>query len=213
MSTKTKTLAESINDARANFGAIKKSADNPYFNSKYAELSEILEAVIPALTKEGILLTQPIIDGCVYTRLTKGDECIESSLPLPQIQDPQKIGSAITYYRRYTLSSILALAAEDDDGNTASNAAPKAPIQRKVQSTPAKTTSIKKDGEQVKYELKKNEVPESYIYNLASIVNDPDKYDKVVSYLEGVDNWEMGKDYRLVSLNELPKLKNYRVEE
>ena len=41
--------------------------------------------------------------------------------PLPDIQDPQKIGSAITYFRRYALQSLLALEAEDDDANFASN--------------------------------------------------------------------------------------------
>jgi hypothetical protein len=39
---------------------------------------------------------------------------------LPEIQDPQKIGSAVTYYRRYTLQSLLSLQAEDDDANSAS---------------------------------------------------------------------------------------------
>jgi len=39
--------------------------------------------------------------------------------------DPQKLGSEITYYRRYTLQSLLALQAEDDDGNKASRPAPK----------------------------------------------------------------------------------------
>ena len=42
---------------------------------------------------------------------------VESSMQLPSIQDPQKIGSAITYYRRYTLQSLLGLQAEDDDAN------------------------------------------------------------------------------------------------
>ena len=48
-----------------------------------------------------------------------GDGQIESGINLPMIQDPQKLGSAITYFRRYTLQSLLALQAEDDDGNKA----------------------------------------------------------------------------------------------
>ena len=48
-----------------------------------------------------------------------GDE-ICSSLELPPLTDPQKIGSAITYYRRYTLQSLLGIQAEDDDANKAS---------------------------------------------------------------------------------------------
>ena len=46
-------------------------------------------------------------------------------MELPNLQDPQKLGSAITYFRRYTLQSLLGLQAEDDDGNKAS-----APIKR-----------------------------------------------------------------------------------
>ena len=46
--------------------------------------------------------------------------CIRDSLPLPTNLNPQQIGSAITYFRRYTLASLLALEVEDDDGNDAS---------------------------------------------------------------------------------------------
>ena len=56
---------------------------------------------------------------------TESEGRIVSSIPLPEIQDPQKIGGAITYYRRYALVSLLGLQAEDDDGNTASGRANK----------------------------------------------------------------------------------------
>ena len=46
---------------------------------------------------------------------------MESQCPLPEVTDAQKAGSAITYFRRYALQSLLALEAEDDDGNTASS--------------------------------------------------------------------------------------------
>ena len=47
-------------------------------------------------------------------------EFLEASIKLPELNDMQKLGSAITYARRYTLGSLLAMAAEDDDGNSAS---------------------------------------------------------------------------------------------
>ena len=53
---------------------------------------------------------------------TESGESVTSSIVLPQIDDPQKLGSAITYYRRYTLQSLLGLQAEDDDANSASQA-------------------------------------------------------------------------------------------
>jgi hypothetical protein len=46
---------------------------------------------------------------------------VEFICPLPETVDAQKAGSAITYFRRYALQSLLALEAEDDDGNTASS--------------------------------------------------------------------------------------------
>ena len=47
------------------------------------------------------------------------DEFRDANLALPDISDPQKLGSCITYYRRYTLVGLLALEALDDDGNAA----------------------------------------------------------------------------------------------
>jgi hypothetical protein len=82
----------------------------------------LLDQLQPHLEANKLLLTQPIINGFVMTVIEDldGDGKYESSLKLPEIQDPQKIGSAITYYRRYTLASLLGLQAEDDDGNMAS---------------------------------------------------------------------------------------------
>ena len=63
---------------------------------------------------------QPIRDGKQYSVIIDLDGgSFESSLTLPTDLDAQKIGSAITYYRRYTLQSLLGLQAEDDDGNGA----------------------------------------------------------------------------------------------
>jgi hypothetical protein len=68
---------------------------------------------------------QPIKDGEVCSVISDGENSIESGVKLPEINDPQKLGSAITYFRRYTLQSLLSLQAEDDDGNMASGMKPK----------------------------------------------------------------------------------------
>jgi hypothetical protein len=67
-------------------------------------------------------MLQPIQNGNVTTIIIdcENNESIESSIALPVLSDPQKLGSAITYFRRYTLQSLLSLMAEDDDGNKAS---------------------------------------------------------------------------------------------
>ena len=74
------------------------------------------------------VLLQPIKDNCVYSIILDaetGAEIAVSELHLPPITDPQKLGSAITYFRRYTLKSLLAISEEDDDGNKASQSEPK----------------------------------------------------------------------------------------
>lgn len=107
---------------------VLKDGTNPHFNSKYATLSSTIEAVRPLLSELGLSLLQPIIDGKVLTLIQddKG-ESIRSEIKLPELSNPQQLGSAITYYRRYTLTSLLALEVEDDDGNGADT--PKQPNQ------------------------------------------------------------------------------------
>ena len=81
----------------------------------------MIKQVTPILEKHKLLLLQPIKDGEQYSIIFDLDGgSVESSLKLPTDLDAQKIGSAITYYRRYTLVALLGLQAEDDDGNVAS---------------------------------------------------------------------------------------------
>lgn len=109
--------------AKKEMGAVKKTANNPFFKSKYADLATILEVVEPPLLENGLIILQPIKDGKVSTIITDGTTSIESSIELGAFNKPQELGSAITYYRRYTLQSLLGISAEDDDGNTANKGA------------------------------------------------------------------------------------------
>ena len=102
-------------------GVISKDKKNGFYNSKYFDINKLIEHVTPVLDKHNLLLLQPIKDGEQYSIIIDLDGgSVESSLSLPTDLNAQKIGSAITYYRRYTLQSLLGLQAEDDDGNTAS---------------------------------------------------------------------------------------------
>ena len=105
-------------------GAISKDSTNPFFKSKYFDINGLLKHVEPLLDKNGLLLLQPIIKGEVFSEIidVENGDSVTSSMLLPNIQDPQKVGSAVTYYRRYTLQSLLGLQAEDDDANAASKA-------------------------------------------------------------------------------------------
>lgn len=109
-------------------GAIVKKNENAFFKkkdgtvSKYFDINDLLKAVIPLFGKYKLLLLQPIVKNEVFAIIqdTESEGRVVSSIPLPEIDNPQKVGGAITYYRRYALVSILGLQADDDDGNVAS---------------------------------------------------------------------------------------------
>lgn len=122
-------------EAKKEFGKVAKNAKNPHFQKTYADVNALIDAVEPILHTHGLLLLQPIIENNVVTRIidVESGESIESSLPLPQGLNPQQLGSAVTYFRRYTLQSLLSLQATDDDGNYASKTpTPVAPPVPKV---------------------------------------------------------------------------------
>jgi hypothetical protein len=141
------TTSEAINEiasALAKAQASMKNAAlnkvNPHFRSKYADLAGIRDTVIPSLTANGIAVVQTLDADAVLTRLmhTSG-QWIESRCPIPAQADMQKMGSAITYARRYSLSAICGIAAdEDDDANAA--AAPQ-PAKAAAAPQPAKAAS------------------------------------------------------------------------
>lgn len=115
-------LSASLCKAQKNFKTAIKKCINPYYHSKYADYSEILSCVKPALNNEGISILQPIKEDFVETILLhESGEWMSSLTKIYCISNkPQDYGSAITYARRYGLSSILAIDSDDDDdGNTA----------------------------------------------------------------------------------------------
>lgn len=120
-------LLKNLAKAKSEIGAISKEATNPFFKSKYFDINQLLEHVEPILEKHGMIVLQPITRGYVSTIIMdiKSGEEVLSEIELPNIQDPQKLGSAITYYRRYTLACLLALQSTDDDANLAVKKSPK----------------------------------------------------------------------------------------
>jgi hypothetical protein len=118
------TFLQKLHNAKQSIKKVAKNAKNPHFKNNYADINALIEEVEPILLENRLLLLQPIEDGYVYSRIVDIDsgEICESCMKLPEIQDPQKIGSAVTYYRRYTLQSLLSLQAVDDDANLSSEA-------------------------------------------------------------------------------------------
>jgi hypothetical protein len=118
------TLYMKLHRAKMHIGKVVKNATNPHFKKSYADINALLETVEPILHENGLILLQPIHDNVLTTQIIDVDsgQKVESWLTLPDIQDPQKIISATTYYRRATLQALLSLQAVDDDGNSVTTA-------------------------------------------------------------------------------------------
>ena len=122
-----KSINEKLFALQNEIGAISKDAKNPFYKSKYFDINSLIKQLQPLFQKHRLLLLQPIEESLVYTRIVCVDsgEFVEASMKLPDLADIQKLGGAVTYLRRYTLSSLLGLQSEDDDGNAASSASVK----------------------------------------------------------------------------------------
>lgn len=130
-STEITTLAKALIEVQSELVPATKDATNPFTRSTYATLNSVMEACRDVLLKHGIWLTQlpvpaPSELGAGYialvTKLTHAESGEwQSSLtviPLPKA-DPQGMGSALTYARRYALVAMLGMVTEDDDGESA----------------------------------------------------------------------------------------------
>jgi len=122
-------LAKALAKAQGQIKPAIKDSENPHFRSKYADLSSVWDACRKPLTDNGLSVVQmptdaPTPDSVALTTLllhTSG-EYISSTVSAPLTKkDAQAIGSALTYLRRYALSAIIGVVADDDDdGNAAS---------------------------------------------------------------------------------------------
>jgi hypothetical protein len=122
-------LNAALVSAIAELRSVTKDKVNPHFKSKFASLDAITEAARPILAKHGLAITQmPEYDsvsqtaGVVTRVIHSSGESSESKLLLPvKSNDPMACGSAISYSRRYSISAVLMICAdEDDDGVSAS---------------------------------------------------------------------------------------------
>lgn len=121
-----KTISQSLVKAQKEMSGAKKGASNPFFKSKYADYNSVLEACKDALNNEGIVILQPHktilegenrIDFVETVLLHESGEFIssETKIEVSKKNDPQALGSAISYARRYGLQSLVSLPTSDDD--------------------------------------------------------------------------------------------------
>lgn len=124
-----KEISIALSKLGSELGNATKNSSNPFFKSKYADLASILNYVKPALAEHDLSIIQSSRPGetnslIVETLITHiSGEWIETEIELPGEKDkkynPQTVGSAFTYGRRYGLSAALNISSEDDnDGNS-----------------------------------------------------------------------------------------------
>lgn len=143
-----KAIYTKLLSIQSELGVIKKdeTASVGKFSYRYFDINALIAFIKPYLIKNKLVLTQPLSfvgdKGAIRTILfdVESGESIEDVTPLTYNEDPQKMGSAITYYRRYAIQSLFLLEAEDDDGNAAKPEQQK-PSFQKAQVAPASTQS------------------------------------------------------------------------
>jgi hypothetical protein len=142
-SESTAEIADALAKAQLLIQPAIKDNTNPHFRSKYAGLPEVMQACLPHLNANGIAVIQaPSYSNGIVKILTRlnhrSGQWIQSELAVPVTkQDAQGVGSAITYGRRYSLSSMVGVIQDDDDGNAA--VAQPVREQSKVNAVPALT--------------------------------------------------------------------------
>jgi len=120
-----KNLAAALHKAQGEIRVAIKDASNPFFKSKYADLQSVWDAVRPAFQANGLSLTQiPDMEGAQAVLVTvlmhESGEWQRGRYPINPIKpDPQAVGSAITYARRYALQAVAGVCADDDDDGEA----------------------------------------------------------------------------------------------
>ena len=132
---KLSKLTEALSKAQAVIQGAIKDSKNPFFSSTYADLASVWEACRKPLTSNGlaVIQTTEMFEGKLYLRTTLSHisgESISGIYPIQPMrqvkdkgweisEDPQSLGSALRYARRYTLEAIVGVAPEDDDGEAA----------------------------------------------------------------------------------------------
>ena len=136
-------LAKALADAQAVIRDAVFDKVNPHFNSKFASLASILDAIRPVLSAHGLSVTQLITtaEGAVGIRTvlmhSSGQWLSEDARWPTATTDPQKLTAAITYYRRSSLSALAGITGdEDDDGNAAAKPGPKPEPRTEPKATP-----------------------------------------------------------------------------
>lgn len=213
-STEISNLISALLIFDSKIGAIPRSEPNPFFKSKYASLSTILKAIKKPLNEAGLILKQfPVLDNCLTTVLChKSGEFMVSTMQItPVKQDPQAIGSAITYMRRYAIGSILGLDIdEDDDGNAGSGRAEKPRLTTTNYKATVTPVGGNKTIDSPVADSVAKKIPLNKVLATISQTDDKDRLKKVEKYIK--DEAEPNMFYTSIEIKDvLSKLEERRV--
>lgn len=121
------SIYNKLNEFSKVVGKVKKNGTNPFHKSKYATLESVMDTIENPLSEIGLgyvqIPTETGLKTVIYDLDSK--DTIEGFISYVGASDMQKLGSAITYARRYALVTMFGLEQTDDDGNYASGYAPK----------------------------------------------------------------------------------------
>lgn len=126
-SASIKELAPAISKAQMSIGTAHKDKENPFFHSSYADLASVWDACRESLTSNGLSVLQPTFmeQGRTFLEtilLHSSGEWMSGVLEVKPVKDdPQGMGSALTYARRYGLSALIGVCPSDDDGEEGMN--------------------------------------------------------------------------------------------
>ena len=132
-------LATALSIAQSQIGGAVRSSTNPFFKSSYADLGDVIKAIKEPLAANGLSMIQMPITNLIEKSVGVSTRIIHSSgewiegeffLPLTKF-DSQAVGSALSYSRRYGITSILMIPQTDDDANAASMKVDQTKVQAK----------------------------------------------------------------------------------
>lgn len=132
-------LATALSIAQSQIGGAVRSSTNPFFKSSYADLGDVIKAIKEPLAQNGLSMIQMPITNLIEKSVGVSTRIIHSSgewiegeffLPLTKF-DSQAVGSALSYSRRYGITSILMIPQTDDDANAASMKVDQTKVQAK----------------------------------------------------------------------------------
>ena len=141
MNTQSENIADlaiALAKAQSENGTVHKDAKNPFYKTNYASLAQVWETVRPALTANGLSVVQlPSQDASGYyvesMLIHSSGQWIKCRTYMKPVKDdPQGIGSLISYARRYALQSLVMVCPDDDDGEMAMGRSTSVPQARTI---------------------------------------------------------------------------------